>query len=326
MSRIQDVGDPQNDFTYGAALNPGAPTDCANALTDPTVNFTPATCGYSLTDTRTAVDYIFQTDYTQSFGKHTGGGGSYDNSRVLKYYAVTLQPGNFLAPPATPGAPSTVVDNAPNIGNTYQSYIQDSWRMSSLWGIDYGLRYDFFNIASTQYAQGFGAFSPRIKLTRAIGVTEPVFTPTSGRFFEPFSLENVSPEQRFQLNLPIQPTIAQFDLQPERDTLLEFGGHIPVGAGDLGFRVWQKNANNLIDDTQVGVTLLHQDINYALGRLSQEALSITCIALREADRRWYISSARVISRNEWLRDPTARTMLWHVGELPAGRATRIVAR
>ena len=99
-----------------------------------------------------------------------------------------------------------------------------------------------------------------------------------GRFFEPFSLENVSPEAAQLLNLPLQPTMAQFDLKPERDTQLELGGHIPLGAGDLGFRVWQKNANDLIDDTQVGVTLLHQDINYTLGRLSQEALELHAAA------------------------------------------------
>jgi hypothetical protein len=45
-----------------------------------------------------------------------------------------------------------------------------------------------------------------------------------------------------------------------------------VGLGELGFRIWQKNADNLIDDTQVGVTALHQDINYTLGRLSAETL------------------------------------------------------
>ncbi len=61
------------------------------------------------------------------------------------------------------------------------------------------------------------------------------------------------PQAAHLLNLPLQPTLAQFDLKPERDTQLELGGHIPVGSGDLGFRVWQKNANDLIDDTQVGV-------------------------------------------------------------------------
>ncbi len=43
-----------------------------------------------------------------------------------------------------------------------------------------------------------------------------------------------------------------------------------MGKGDLGVRVMQKNATDLIDDTQVGVTDLHQDINYSLGRIATQ--------------------------------------------------------
>ena len=275
---------------------PGTPTDCADAVA--TGNLGPTTCAFSLADRRTAIDYIVQGDYTQSFGRHhVSAGASYDLSRVLKYYAVTLQPNNFLAPvvtPSTPDAPTTVVDDAPNLGNTYQSYIQDSWRMNDLWEADYGLRYDFFTIRSTEYAQGFGAFSPRLKLTRFFGRRASIYA-YIGRFFEPFSLENVSPSAAQQLDRPLQPAVAQFDLKPERDTQLELGGHIPVGSGDLGFRIWQKNANDLIDDTQVGVTLLHQDINYSLGRLSQEALNYTHPLARGG--RAYLSVAHVVSLN-----------------------------
>jgi len=304
-SKIQDFGDPTNDFTYGEALNVDAPpfgnggssTDCAAAMSNPDA-FLPTTCAFSLADQRIAIDYIVQSDYTRTFGKHhVFAGGSYDLSRVLKDYAVTLQPDNFLAPivtPSTPDAPTTVIDNEPNIGNTYQSYVQDSWRMSNLWEADYGLRYDFFTIKSTQFAQGFGAFSPRLKITRFYGQRASVYV-YIGRFFEPFSLENVSPIAAQQLNLPLQPTVAQFDLKPERDTQLELGGHIPVGSGDLGFRVWQKNANNLIEDTQVGATLLHQDINYGLGRLSQEAINYTQPLSRSS--RAYLSIAHVVSLN-----------------------------
>jgi hypothetical protein len=95
--------------------------------------------------------------------------------------------------------------------------------------------------------------------------------------------------------LPLQPVEAQFDLKPERDTQLELGGHIPIGAGDLGFRIWQKNANDLIDDTQVGVTLLHQDVNYDLGRLSQEALNY--VQPLAQNGRAYFSVAHVVSLN-----------------------------
>jgi TonB dependent receptor/Carboxypeptidase regulatory-like domain len=306
MSRIQDFGDQTNDWAFGEALNVEAPpygnggtsTDCSTALTNPAVVYLPTTCGFSLNDTRTAIDYIFQTDYNQRFGKHTvAAGGEYDLTRVLKYYAITLQPGNFLAPIATPGtpnAPTTVIDDSPNLGTTYESYIQDSWRMSGLWEADYGLRYDFFTIRSNQFDQGFGAFSPRLKITRYWGHRASLYA-YIGRFFEPFSFENVSPSAAFLLNLPLQPTIAQFDLKPERDTQLELGGHLPLGSGDLGFRVWQKNANNLIDDTQVGVTLLHQDINYTLGRLSQEALNYVQPLPRNG--RAYFSVAHVVSHN-----------------------------
>ncbi|MBV8490970.1 MAG: TonB-dependent receptor [Candidatus Eremiobacteraeota bacterium] len=305
VSRIADFGDPANDFIYGQALNVepppfgngGSPADCANSLKDPSL-FTPTTCAYSLADSRTAIDYALQGDYTQAFANHTlGAGVSYDLARVLKYYAITLQPNNYLAPvltPRTPGAATTVVDDAPNVGSTYQFYVQDSWRISSAWQADYGMRYDYFSIKSTQFGQEFGSFSPRLKLTRTLGKRSNVYAYV-GRFFEPFSLENVSPYQAQLLNLPLQRTVAQFDLKPERDTQLEMGGHIPVGNGDLGFRIWQKNANDLIDDTQVGVTLLHQDINYVLGRLSQEALSY--VQPLPLNGRLYASVAHVNSLN-----------------------------
>ena len=211
----------------------------------------------------------------QRFGKHEFRSGvAYDLTRVDKIYNVTLQPNNFLAPvvtPMMPNAPTTVTDANPNVGNTYQSYVEDNWRMSDDYEVDYGLRYDFFTIRSTDFAQGFGGFSPRLKLTRFFGPRASIYA-YIGRFFEPFSFENVDPHAAQLLNLPLQPTEAQFDLKPERDTQLEFGGHVPIGVGSLGFRVWEKNANDLIDDTQVGVTALHQDINYTLGRLSAETL------------------------------------------------------
>ncbi len=281
VSRIRDFGDPADDWAYGEELNVAAPpfgnggtsTDCATALTSGT--FAPTTCAYSLTDDKTSLDYIFNADLEQHLGRHDfRAGGGYDLTRVDKMYDVTLQPNNFLAPsvtPAAPGSATPVIDDDPNVGNTYQSYVQDSWRLSDRYEIDYGLRYDYFSIRSSDFAQGFGAFSPRLKFTRFFGPRASLYAYV-GRFFEPFSFENVDPAAAQLLNLPLQSTEADFDLKPERDTQLELGGHVPVGAGELGFRAWQKNANDLIDDTQVGVTALHQDINYTLGRLSAETL------------------------------------------------------
>ncbi len=300
ISRIRDFGDPLNDFTYGEALNlaaGGTTTACADALS--TGNYGPSTCGFSLAADKTAFDYIFQSDYSQRFGRHEiRAGVAWDGTRVDKRYAVTLQPNNFLGPildPSSPNAPVTVVDGNPNVGNTYQSYVQDSWRLSDAYELDAGLRYDFFSIRSTSFARDFGAFSPRVKLTRFLGPRASIYA-YLGRFFEPFSFENVDPHAAQLLNLPLQPALAQFDLKPERDTQLEFGGHVPLGPGSIGFRVWQKNANDLIDDTQVGVTLLHQDINYTLGRLSQEAVDYSTPLARNG--RAYLSVAHTLSLNK----------------------------
>jgi hypothetical protein len=273
-SQLRDFGDPINDWIYGFninAANGGLPTDCFNALT--ITNYANTTCAYSLADKRTATDYLLNFDYALSSRVHAiRWGASYDIADVPKYYQITLQPGNYLAPllsPATPLAAFPVIDNAPNVGHTETAFIQDSWQMGPGYELDYGMRWTAFQLFSSQFDQGFTQFSPRIKFTRLFSPRASAYV-YYGRFFTPFSFENVSPYAAFLLNLPLQPTIAQFDLKPQRDSVYEIGGHMPLGAGDLGLRVMQKNATDLIDDTQVGVTLLHQDINYELGRIATQ--------------------------------------------------------
>jgi outer membrane cobalamin receptor len=287
-SQIRDFGDPNNDFAFGEAGNPGAPTDCAQALSstgpvvngivtnpvpNPNVAYTNATCGFSLFGDRTAIDVGGVLDYDNRSPHHdVRFGGVYDATTVAKTYAVTLQPGNFLAPiftPATPDAAFTVVDNAPNVGHLTAIYLQDSWKMGNF-QLDYGVRSDSFVVSSTQFGVGYAQFSPRVKLTYNLNPRASVYA-FYGRYFTPFSLENVSPVAANTLNLPLQTSLAQFDLRPERDSTYEIGGHFGVGRGDLGFRVMQKNATDLIDDTQVGTTNLHQDINFAQGRIATQS-------------------------------------------------------
>lgn len=260
-SRILDTNDPANDFAYGEALNlasGGSSTDCASG--------TVSACGYSLFSDRTARDAIFTMDANVTSPHHAVRyGGSYDATNVRKYYAVTLQPNNF-----TSAAPATVADNSPNVAHSENAYLQDSWQMGPLWRADYGLRMDSFQIFSDQFARGFSQFSPRLKISRLYGPRADVYL-YAGRFFTPFSFENVSPAAAQELNAPLQPTIAQYDLRPQRDTDIEIGGTAPLGPGQIGLRVMQKIAVDLIDDTQVGTTALHQDINYARGNISSQS-------------------------------------------------------
>lgn len=144
----------------------------ASAIVNPN-GYASSSCAFSLGDDKTSTDYRFQSDYVQRFGKHeVRAGGAYTYTDVGKRYAITLQPQNFLAPILTPNTPTvatTVVDTNSNSANTSESYVQDSWRIDENYQIDYGLRYDYFTIASKGFAQGFGAFSPRLKLTRFFG-------------------------------------------------------------------------------------------------------------------------------------------------------------
>jgi hypothetical protein len=312
-SVIQDLGDPANDFIYGEAQNPGLPTDCAQALSsygpivdglvtdpvaNPDVNYTNASCGFSVTDHRTAIDVGGNIDYDNQSPHHDiRFGGLYDATHVDLDYNISLQPGNFLAPiytPATPGAAYTVVDDNPNIGHLSALYLQDTWKMGS-YQLDYGLRNNTFGVFSDAYNAGFSQLSPRVKLTKFLGARDSVYV-FYGRFFTPFSLENVSPAAAYTLNLPLETTLAQFDLKPQRDSVYEFGAHIGLGPGDLGLRVMQKNATDLIDDTEVGTTNLHQDINYALGRIATQTLYYQLSLARGG--RLYASATHTYSVNK----------------------------
>ncbi|TAM77792.1 TonB-dependent receptor [bacterium] len=233
-SRIRDSGDPANDI------------------------------GYSLSSDRTSRDVTLDVDDVVRSARHEiRAGALYDAANVQKIYRITLQ---------VPGAASTVTDDAPNVGHTESAYLQDAWRMGPRWRLDYGLRWDGFQVFSTEFDRGFSQVSPRVKLTRLYGSRGAVYL-YAGRFFTPFSLENVSPTAARELNVLLQPTLAPFDLKPQRDTDLEIGGHLPLGPGELGLRVAQKSATDLIDDTQVGTTALHQDINYARGSISTQSAS-----------------------------------------------------
>jgi len=105
-----------------------------------------------------ALDIGANLDYRNSSSKHTVAfGGIYNATHVDKTYAVTLQPGNFLAPIFTPGTPDaayTVVDASPNVAHLAAAYIQDSWKMGQ-WQLDYGLRGDSFGVSSPQFGTGF---------------------------------------------------------------------------------------------------------------------------------------------------------------------------
>ncbi len=72
----------------------------------------------------------------------------YDITTVTKLYDIALQPGNYFS-----AGRFDVFDNAPNTGHTEGTYLQDSWKLSPRYELDYGLRADAFQLSSTQFAR-----------------------------------------------------------------------------------------------------------------------------------------------------------------------------
>jgi hypothetical protein len=265
VSHIRDLPDFANDIAFGIAN--GMP-DCSADL---------GSCSNSVLADRISTDYRFNADYALRSDRHeVRAGALFGLTSVSKLYQVTLQPNNPYS-----AAPAVLTDSAPNLGHTYEISLQDSWKLGTAWTLDYGLRYDAFQLRSTEFLTGSAQFSPRLKLTRLFGTASSVYA-YYGRFFTPYSFENVSPS----VAAMIVPNSGSFDLLPQRDSVIELGGHAPLGGGDLGVRVMQKNAGDLIDDTQVGFTNLHQDINYRAGRISTQSMAYQ-MQLARAGRAYF---------------------------------------
>jgi hypothetical protein len=180
---------------------------------------------------------------------------------------ITLQPYSAKNRTGT----FTTQDTSPNAGHQQEAYIQDSWSLGNTYLLDYGLRMDAFQIFSTNFEDGYSQFSPRIKLTRTFGPRGAVYA-YYGRLFVPFSFENVNPATAAALYYAPPPQT--FDLKPQRDSLYELGAHLPLGRADLGVRIMHKVSTDWLDDTQVGATNLHQDINFPIGRVDAQSLYV----------------------------------------------------
>jgi hypothetical protein len=256
-SGILDTNDLANDLASGAT--PPTPPNTFNCH-----DFTD--CAFSVYANSFARDYGFNADYALQSPHHdVRFGGIYDAGVVVPNYVITLQPYSAI----NPSGSATVNDSATSVAHQEEAYVQDSWSMGGLWKADYGLRMDAFQIFSNEFDNGYSQWSPRLKLTRYFGSRAAVYG-YYGRLFVPFSFQSLSPTAAAALFLAPPPN--SFDLKPQRDSLYETGGHLPLGSADLGVRISHKDSTDWIDDTQVGATNLHQDINFPQGRVDVQSL------------------------------------------------------
>lgn len=286
-SRLLDTNDLANDLAAGA--NPNFACGIVGDFSDCPI--------FSVFADRKFSSLAFNADYLYHSSRHEVRAGALTSwQNVPKNYVITLQPGNDLAP-QNPDGSFTAIDNGTIAGASTGLYAQDGWQISPHWRLDYGVRFDSFAVSSTTGAAPFNnqynQTSPRAKLTYFFSPRASVYA-YYGRLFVPFSLETVDPATAASLYVPgsVSPV---FDLKPQRDSLYEAGFHLPLGAADLGLRISHKVSTDYLDDTQVGSTNLHQDINFPIGTINVVAVYVRTPLPNKSNA--YLSVAHVTAMN-----------------------------
>jgi len=209
-------------------------------------------CIGSIAATRGATTAGFAADYADRSGRHRFASG-------LAYRATSIAHAYDLTTIAT-GAHADA-SSAHRIGHQGALYAQDAWQLGA-YAIDYGVRYDTSALAGTDVATAFAQMSPRVKVTRPFSSRANAYAYYGGLFAAP-----PAGDLTVGTSAP-----ARFTLRPQRDSLYELGGHVPLGAFELGVRLAHKISRDVLDDVQLGTTNVSQNVNYARGTTDVAAL------------------------------------------------------
>jgi outer membrane receptor for ferrienterochelin and colicins len=210
------------------------------------------------------IAYAWQTDSSYKLGaSHTLRGGLYvqtdrstsdTTSQVLPVDAAGQQIGDL---------PISIVDNLNKTAWVWSAYLQDEWRISPVFTVNYGLRYDWLTafVNATQ-------LSPRLNAVWQIG---PSTTAHAGyaRYLSPPPFELVGEETISKFaNTTAAPAVTLADPpQAERANYYDVGmlQKFPHNLS-MGLEGYLKISNQLIDEGQFGAPIILTPFNYHLGR------------------------------------------------------------
>ncbi len=180
-------------------------------------------------------------------------------------------PGN---PPQTPGAaPYTIIANGGNSGLTAGLYLQDEWRLTDHLTLNYGARYDIFDVSFDNEWQ----ISPRANLVWQINDATTAHIGYA-RYFMPPTLQYVHPstvkEFEYTTDAPFN---GRDDPQKvERDNYFDMGLSRQITpAWQITGDTFCKLAKNLLDDGQFGSAVILDNFNYTSGTVYGAELSST---------------------------------------------------
>jgi outer membrane receptor protein involved in Fe transport len=234
FTRIVYDGDLANDVL---AVDNSA-SDCAPA---------PAPCSLAGLDQDRGANYVgLRMDYFRTLGQHAikiGADGSAENFTSVETIAQLGLP-NFL-------------DNVAQRGTTFDLYAQDNWTPSSRFSVQAGLRYD----RSAGFTAG-NEIQPRIGANLTVAPAT-IFHVYYGRVYAAPSLEDTRRDAVVIEGLSGLPV---YDLKPEHDSYYEAGLAHTFAEGLYGYvNVWERNAWNVLDTTQLFPAPIFAVYNNSLG-------------------------------------------------------------
>jgi outer membrane receptor protein involved in Fe transport len=220
---------------------------------------------------------VFQADASYELSDHhtlrAGALAAYDLEQLNRQSAlfpassqIAPNPSGENLPASTPQSsptPATITANNSNSGLTAGIYLQDEWQLNDDLTLNYGARYDRFDVSFDHEGQ----ISPRANLVWQINEATTAHAGYA-RYFMPPTLQYVSPAavKKFEYT-----TDAPFN---ERDDpqKVERDNYFDVGLSRQITPPWQvtldsfcKLAKNLLDDGQFGTAVILNNFNYTSG-------------------------------------------------------------
>ena len=160
--------------------------------------------------------------------------------------------------------PLGIQDNNTFGGYTLGVYVQNEFKPSQQWTLNYGARYDHVNTVTSeeQLSPRFGVVFDASDATRLHAGYARYFTPPSSEKI------NTTSVALFQGTTNALPSDANTAVKAERSNYFDVGvSHIVNPQLTLGMDAYYRQVSNLQDEGQFGNALIYSAFNYAQGRI-----------------------------------------------------------
>ena len=176
-------------------------------------------------------------------------------------------------PPQSSLAPFSITANGGNSGLTAGMYLQDEWQWNDRLTLNYGARYDIFDVSYDNEWQ----ISPRVNLVWKMDEAT-TFHLGYARYFMPPTLQYTPASVVKELEYTSDAPFNERDNPPkvERDHYFDLGLSRQITpAWQITADSFCKLAKNLLDDGQFGTAVILNNFNYSSGTVYGAELSST---------------------------------------------------